>query len=134
MRWSATSTDCGLPRSTTRPGRAATPCPGIRSCSAPQQAATAALPLEFDTLRSLTADNPVQQRYLDELSPLLRDKQRFDDRLIATRDAHGLSAASTLVSGGEGQRLMDAIREVMARMRIEEERLTDARKCDGGGA
>ena len=64
------------------------------------------------SIRFSTSDNLSQQRRLDQLAPLLEGFVAEMTRMIATR-----------VYGGEGNRLMDAVRQIIAEMRSEEQRL-----------
>ncbi len=83
--------------------------------------------IHLGRLRSLTVDNPRQQRRLDTLEPLTEEKIDFMERLIALRRHKGFRAAATLVETGQGKRLMDGVRSVLAEMESEEQRLSNER-------
>lgn len=74
-------------------------------------------------LRSLVADNPVQQAKLDILEPLVERKLAVSQHNVATRRAHGLADAVAEVATAEGKDIMDQVREVLANLQSEEDRL-----------
>lgn len=88
---------------------------------------------KLDEVRHLTRDNASQQRRLDVLQPVIR--QRFESLQLgveARRDK-GMVVASELVQKGVGKRAMDEIRSTLddmvaeenALMKIREQRLLD---------
>ena len=81
-------------------------------------------------LRQLTLIVPAQQ-HVDALEPLLAAKMGEMERVIAARRAENLPAMLAMVRGGEGKRLMDAIRaEVKAFVALESEcKLSTTRGC-----
>ena len=99
---------------------------GDQSFLEPYDRARAQLPQELARLRTLTADNPNQQRRLDRLDPLAAAKLRHLARTIELRRSEGLGA----VEGGhlvEGKQLLDAARSVLAELLEEETRLQGER-------
>lgn len=77
-------------------------------------------------LRRLTADNPLQQQRLAELQPrLVRAREVMRDR-IETRQRTG-SSATAAANYGEGQRSVDAVRELLAQMADDERQLLEGR-------
>ncbi|HEX7952855.1 MAG TPA: CHASE3 domain-containing protein [Burkholderiales bacterium] len=78
-------------------------------------------------VRKLTADNPNQQKRLDLLEPLIRNKLDVAGRIVELRRGKGMEAASRLVKAGRGKELMDEIRRIAMEMGGEEERLLKER-------
>ncbi|MCA1584446.1 MAG: CHASE3 domain-containing protein [Acidobacteria bacterium] len=74
----------------------------------------------YDRLNELTRDSEVQQQRLRELKGLIDRKLAFNDRVLLARRAEGFGAARRLIATGEGKRVMDVIRAVIAQMRTEE--------------
>lgn len=75
------------------------------------------------SLRELTSDNPVQQRNVDRLEPIVAIKlAELQDR-IDVRRRTGLQAAAEAVRQGSGRLHMDEIRAVIGDMKQEERRL-----------
>lgn len=90
-----------------------------------------ALPEILRTLRSLTADNPGQQKRLNELEPLLEQKLQEMRRFIEVRrGAGGAEAAQKLVAQAEGRRTMDGIRRVLDEMDAAEHELLKVRAAE----
>ena len=81
------------------------------------------LEAHLQRLRSMTADNPLQQRRLDLLEPIVRSKNAFMEQTILLRRREGLRAAAALVDTGQGKTLMDDVRANVAEMAAEERRL-----------
>jgi signal transduction histidine kinase len=84
-----------------------------------------------DEMRRLTAGNPGQQDRLTVLAPLLQRKLEELAQTIQFRNDAGLDAAIAVVRTDLGQRLMGEIDAILADMRVEEERLLDARRRQG---
>jgi len=103
---------------------------GDASYLEPYEAATSAINEIVAELRSLTSDNPDQQRRLDELEPLIAAKLGQLEQNIDTRRRNGLEAAVEQVSSGVGQGHMVEIRGVMAAMEQEENNLLVERATD----
>lgn len=78
-------------------------------------------------VRRLTADNPRQQRRIEELAPLLAQQRAFGDRTIAARRREGFFAAKELISSGTGLALTARINALLETMTIEERSLLVAR-------
>ncbi|HUS04680.1 MAG TPA: CHASE3 domain-containing protein [Bryobacteraceae bacterium] len=79
------------------------------------------------TLRDLTADNPVQQRRLDDLGRLLESKMNILQLTIDTRKKQTLADTVALVQSGRSKGLMDEIRSTVNLMEAEESRLLKER-------
>jgi signal transduction histidine kinase len=96
---------------------------GQASYLEPYGGALSQVPRNVQELRELTADNPNQQRSLDRLEPLIAAKlAELQDR-IQVRRQEGLAVGIAAVQEGSGKQLMDQIREVLAGMKQEEDRL-----------
>ena len=68
-------------------------------------------PPKFNAYYDVTDVKPVDgARWHLELSGLIADKRAFAERVVSLRKTQGFEAASALVRGGEGKRVMDAIR------------------------
>jgi methyl-accepting chemotaxis protein len=78
-------------------------------------------------LRDLTIDNPNQQKRLDDAEPLVAAKLAELRRSIDLRKTAGFEAAAKIVAGGEGKRIMDGIRRILAEMEREERDLLKQR-------
>jgi methyl-accepting chemotaxis protein len=90
----------------------------------------AALPPVIGEIRRLTADNPNQQRRLDELAPLVARKVEVQEQLVQTRREHGIEGiakAATMVSASAG--IMDRVRAIVGEMEREEQTLLKAREA-----
>ncbi len=87
----------------------------------------AELPGELDTLQTLTADNPVQQRATGELRAAIRERlERLQTDIDSRRRADlGVERALALNESGGAQ--MDYLRSIGKRMEAEERRLLDIR-------
>ena len=74
-------------------------------------------------LKSLTSDNPNQQKRIQILEPLVEKKLTELQRTIDLRKNEGLAAANSVVLQGSGKQAMDQIRVVAAEMANEEKDL-----------
>lgn len=81
-------------------------------------------------LLSQTSDNPVQQRRLQQLEPLIAERIAFSERVIETRRTGGLDAAARLIAAGTGSRLMEQIRALVSEFEADEEALLAERQAD----
>lgn len=93
----------------------------------PYQAALEAVPGEVKNLRTLTADNPNQQKRLDQAEQLIAKKFARLKSYIDLRRAKGLDAAVRAIARGEGRELMEDLRAVLAEMEREEHALLKQR-------
>ena len=77
----------------------------------------------LDRLADLTKDNPVHQRRIERMRPLVANKLDVLERAIARRRSGpgGFESARAIVLSGEGKRLMDALRVLVAEMEASEE-------------
>jgi methyl-accepting chemotaxis protein len=87
-------------------------------------------------LRDLTADNPAQQRRLDELEPVIATRLDELRRSIEVRRTAGFEPAQKIVAASDGRRAMDGVRRVLAGMEREERNLLQQRadEVDTGSA
>ena len=81
-------------------------------------------------LRNLTADNPDQQRRLDELSALVRQRLDLLNNRVELRQDKGVQAASAAVAARRGKPLMDQVRQKISDMQSSENRLLVQRRGD----
>jgi methyl-accepting chemotaxis protein len=93
----------------------------------PYQAALGAIAATLSDLRTLTADNPHQQRRIDQAEPLIETKLAELKRTIELRRTQGLDAALKVVQTGEGKKAMDDLRRIIAAMDLEERELLKQR-------
>jgi methyl-accepting chemotaxis protein len=97
-------------------------------------AARAELPANLKVLRDLTGDNPVQQRRLDALEPLVRSKLDYAEWSVRLRREKGLEATSIEMRGDRGRRLIDDVRRAVAEMKGEEQTLLVRRQNEANEA
>ena len=83
-------------------------------------------------VRELTADNPVQQSALDGLEAMISKGLEAVRHPIEIRTREGLAAGVESVRTGTGKQSMDQIRNQLAEMKQEENRLLKSRTEDGG--
>ncbi|MGA7755351.1 MAG: CHASE3 domain-containing protein [Candidatus Sulfotelmatobacter sp.] len=84
-----------------------------------------ALPNDLDTLRRLTADNPVQQQRQQLLASQIEARIETSNQIFASRRQRRSVPAESLFL--EGKHQMDAVRTTIAEMQAEESRLLDKR-------
>lgn len=83
----------------------------------------ATVPHRLSLLRELTEDNPRQTLVFDQIEPLIKRKIEVSSRVIEARTHKGEKFASEVVRRGEGKRIMDQIRALIAQILAEENRL-----------
>ncbi len=93
----------------------------------PYNRARSAIQARIEELRNLVQDNPRQQTYLQTLEPRIAQKLSELDTTIQLRQTKGANAALDVVRTDQGNQLMEQIREVVARMRTEEQNLLQTR-------
>lgn len=103
---------------------------GTESYLAPYKAAVDAIPGVLTSLRELTADNPVQQKRLDSVIPIVNAKLDELKNTIAMRRQDGSDAASKRVQTGIGKQMMDDIRVLADQMDQSERDLLKQRAED----
>jgi PAS domain S-box-containing protein len=82
---------------------------------------------QLQNLRRLTNDNALQQRRLEQLGPLIKQRLAEAERLVGLRASGNAAVALSGISAGKGKQLMDAIRQIIANMENEEHRLLTER-------
>jgi CHASE3 domain sensor protein len=82
----------------------------------PYQDAVGAIAAKLKELRTLVADNPVQQKGLDKAEPFINMKLSELARTIEARKTGGFEPAAKLVAAGAGKRAMDNLRDGLAEM------------------
>jgi CHASE3 domain sensor protein len=100
----------------------------------PYQTGTASVRSVVKELRQLTADNPNQQKRIDEAEPLIAAKLAELKQTIDLRRKGNLEEATKIVRGGEGKKFMDDLRGVMTQMEREERDLLAKRAEEVGAA
>jgi signal transduction histidine kinase/CHASE3 domain sensor protein len=93
----------------------------------PYQAATQKIRPVLERLRELTRDNPGQQERIGRIEVLVRDKLEELARTIALDRAGSRDAALEVVQTGQGKRVMDMLRLLLAEVEAEERRLLEER-------
>jgi CHASE3 domain sensor protein len=83
----------------------------------------------YTQLRTLTADNPNQQRRLDEARRLIDARLREMADIIAQRRTNAEAATAT-IAGGAAKHTMDALRRVVADMDADEATLLETRRIE----
>jgi methyl-accepting chemotaxis protein len=78
-------------------------------------------------LRELTADNANQQKRIDETEPFVAAKLAELKQTIDLRRKGNVEEANKIVRGGEGKKIMDNLRGVLAQMEREERDLLKQR-------
>jgi two-component system sensor histidine kinase/response regulator len=82
----------------------------------PYRQARRRISTEVRRLRVLTAGVSGQGGRIDRLEPLIAERVRLLERLIESRGRDGFEAAQALVMRGDGKRVMDEIRGVLAQI------------------
>ena len=85
---------------------------------------------DLTKLRLLTIDNPVQQRALDRVVPLISERLGMLRDRVELRRHEGLVAGAEIVSLGPGKQYMEKIRSQLAEMKQEENRLLIQRTAE----
>lgn len=81
-------------------------------------------------LRELTADNPVQQKSLDLLQPLIAARSQRAEFLIGFRSREGLESTVEESRLGVGKQMVDQIRDRLNTMKGEEDHLLEIRTAE----
>ena len=103
---------------------------GEDSFLAPYSAALPDVARTLGELRSLTADNEVQQRRLSAVQPLIDGKLAELKKTIDLRRTQGFEPALKVVTSGEGKALMDQARRIIAEMDEDEAALLKRRNAE----
>jgi len=94
---------------------------------APYNQARTAIQSRIGELRQTVRDNPTQQNYVQTLEPLVNQKLAELDSTIRLKQNGQSAAALKIVKTNEGKRLMDQIRDLIARMESGERDLLQTR-------
>ena len=103
---------------------------GDESYLEPYQRAVAALGQNMRELAGLIADNPNQQRRVNEAQALVDQRLASLKSTIETRRSTGIEAAAKVISAGVGKRTMDELRRITGQMEDEERTLLKQRAED----
>jgi CHASE3 domain sensor protein len=103
---------------------------GDDSYLAPYQSGITAVDAVEKQLRELTADNPGQQRRLDQMDALIAAKLAELKHTVEVRRAAGFEPTLKIVASGEGKRAMDDIRSLTQQMQDEENSLLARRASE----
>ena len=96
----------------------------------PYTNATQAIDRTVRELRSLTTDNPNQQKRIDQVEPLITSKLAELRTTIEMRRGGGGAEVTKRIQGGEGKHYMDEIRQVTGAMSAEERELLRQRAAE----
>lgn len=96
----------------------------------PYKAALPSLQEHLDNLRTLTADNPLQQERLSLLEGQTAEKLDLIQQLLGVNRRQGFEAARTFLAAGQGKESMERARATIAQMEQEEEALLGHRQRD----
>jgi PAS domain S-box-containing protein len=99
---------------------------------APHNAAAAEISKDIASVKYLTQDNPEQQRDVEQLEKLSREKLDVLQGFIERRKEAGLEAALPIIRSGQGAQIMDDIRALVAQMEQREEDLLETRTRAAG--
>jgi signal transduction histidine kinase len=100
---------------------------GDESYLGPYSSATNQIAQNLRELRTLTADNPAQQKSLDFLEPTVGARLQRAEFMIELRKREGLEGAAAPPQLGVGKQAMDQIRDRIEAMKGEEDRLLRSR-------
>src|ERR1035438_10213972 len=100
---------------------------GVESFLGPYQAALPEIATTVNDLRELTSDNPAQQKRIGQAEPLIAAKLFELKRVIEMRRNRDVDQAMKAIQAGEGKRLMDELRGILAEMEREERNLLEQR-------
>jgi PAS domain S-box-containing protein len=99
-----------------------------------RDAAKKEIQANMKAIRTLTADNPIQQEQLNRLEHLISERTAFGDLTIETRKNQGWPSAQALVATGKGIGLTENINLLLKNLRDEEYRLGVLREENANGA
>jgi len=89
----------------------------------PYHDAVSRLPAEFQLLKTLTADNPSQQTRIEAIEPRVQSYLAHLEATVARRQRDDAPPTSEALLAGNGKKQMDALRQDIAKMENEENRL-----------
>jgi methyl-accepting chemotaxis protein len=85
------------------------------------------LPKVIEKLRTLTADNPNQQRRISQAEPLIKAKEEELQQTIDLRRKGDVAQVTQIVRAGTGKKFMDDLRVIASQMEQEERELLSKR-------
>jgi CheY-like chemotaxis protein len=94
---------------------------------APYNATRSTIEQRFNSLRQITADNPAQQRSLDQLKPLIDRRLEIMEIRLKVRDTQGFAASIRTDSIPNALPINKQIEEVITEMKGREQALLDQR-------
>jgi methyl-accepting chemotaxis protein len=100
---------------------------GVESYLAPYTDGSARTEQVRRHIAELVADNPRQQARVDALAPLIADKLAELQQTVDLRKARDFAAAQSVVLSDRGKKSMDAIRNLLREMNVEEDELLKTR-------
>ncbi|MDI3281719.1 CHASE3 domain-containing protein [Polyangium sp. 15x6] len=86
--------------------------------------------IELRQLEELFSDDSDQKDRVKQLRPLVEERMREIDETIEARRTQGFEAAEKIVVEGNGPKVMDKIRRVVAEMKTHEQKLLTERNTD----
>jgi methyl-accepting chemotaxis protein len=107
---------------------------GDESFLEPYQNADTEIATTVNELRELTSDNPGQQKRLRQAEPIIAAKLAELKRIIDMRRNREVEQATKAIQTGEGKKLMDDLRRILAEMEHEERDLLKQRAGEVEGA
>jgi len=93
----------------------------------PYQKAVSGVSADLASLRSLTADNRMQQGRLNALEPLVAERLSLLQETVELRRRQGFEAAQQHVASGRGEQIHDRIRGILTEMEATEQTLLQER-------
>jgi methyl-accepting chemotaxis protein len=93
----------------------------------PYQTGVAGVSAAMKDLRQLTSDNAHQQKWMDEAEPVVAAKLAELKLTIDMRRKGNFEETARVVRAGEGRKLMDSLRRILAEMNREENELRKQR-------
>ncbi|MGA9450697.1 MAG: CHASE3 domain-containing protein, partial [Verrucomicrobiia bacterium] len=100
-----------------------------------RQAATQQLTAHLKQLRQILTNDPVQQRNLDQLEPLIAERLSLLNERIVVFQQYGLEASADATAMLKGKAIMDNIRRLISEMRTtENDRLAQRQQLSRGSA
>jgi methyl-accepting chemotaxis protein len=103
---------------------------GETSYLEPYQAGLKEVDQSFGEVRKLTTDNPDQQRRMDRLEPLIKERLDSAKEVIVAVQGGKTEAALQVVKSGKDKVLMDQIRGIVTEMQANEETLLIKRSAE----
>ncbi|MGA9770461.1 MAG: CHASE3 domain-containing protein [Blastocatellia bacterium] len=103
---------------------------GLDSYLDPYNEAIATVGDHLKNIHELTADNPVQQKFVSILEPSVNERLSIIAESLTLRRQEGFEAARNIVLTNKGKVAMDMIRNTIADMKSEEEMLLHRRNAE----